>query len=76
MDMDWINNRMVVKTEFAESQNTAHKIDKGHTVITIVLVLCFSVLEILEIKNGEHSPERLPPIGQSGCGHDMFGWEE
>ncbi len=68
MDMDWIRNRTVVESEsefldgygFVESQNPAYKMR------TIDIFVSFWVLEI---KNGEHSPERLPPCGQSGCGH-------
>ena len=76
--MDWINNRMVVESEleclhrewFAESQNSAYKMRKRHTLIIIVVVVWFSVFKI---KNGEQSPERLPLCGQIGCGDGMFG---
>ena len=63
--MDLIKNMLVVDLEteflhrygFTESENSAYKLYKGHT-ITMVLVEDLEVLSfnVLEIKNGHHSP--------------------
>ena len=81
MEMDWTIKRNELESEFlqrdwfADSQNSAYKMDRSHAVI-IASVSRVRFICVLEIKSWDHSPGRLPPCWQCWSGDGLLGWEK